>query len=581
MTVCGGFKDQLQSLMKTISTTRPWYIRCIKPNDKHVPDELDPVRTLQQLRYGGVLEAVRVSRAGYPCRVEHKDFVNKFNSLVNKSDMINLNIREKCQYIIDTAQLPERDCQVGLSKIFLRQDAYDKIEAKRWKRLKIAATICQRRFRGYKHRKVHKRRIATLYRAVIMIKMWIRMRKLKHIRKKAAFRTIVRFYTKNVKAFVKRAQAAVAIQCLARKILSINARDVKIAERIQAKEDLKLSNQIKRLKIELENARSVIQQMNSKRESVNNSISESEDMSDGNNGSRIVDKGSTTSNSDRVEVFSTKHFENDTRSSHNTMTDKIDPNLLAERDELILKNATLLEANNSLTLQLEKLSETNTTLSNSNEKLRKELLANSSSLLVEELESAVAAAKAATSQAKKISEINVQLRNELGASVAANTGLRLQLESGLSKATPKNPSRERVRSTSIESHARRYSPKQLKDENASIQDQLIKEDLLHANEFLAIANRDLMIKNENYGKYIIDLERAIGSGEVNLLLEDGTEIEPAQLAQENIMLKKRVEMQAKINTTLSIECEQLKKDYAISKKQLEAVRDIMTPRKKQ
>ena len=90
-----------------------------------------------------------------------------------------------------------------------------------------------------------------------------------------------------------------------------------------------------------------------------------------------------------------------------------------------------------------------------------------------------------------------------------------------------------------------------------------------------------MIKNENYGKYIIDLERAIGSGQVNLLLEDGTEIEPAQLAQENIMLKKRVEMQAKINTTLSIECEQLKKDYAISKKQLEAVRDIMTPRKKQ
>lgn len=52
--------------------TRPHYIRCIKPNDNAEPDEVSRVRVMEQLRYGGVLEAVRVARSGYPVRLPHK-----------------------------------------------------------------------------------------------------------------------------------------------------------------------------------------------------------------------------------------------------------------------------------------------------------------------------------------------------------------------------------------------------------------------------------------------------------------------------------------------------------------------------
>ncbi|CAN0237882.1 unnamed protein product, partial [Laminaria digitata] len=51
--------------------TRPHYIRCIKPNDNAEPDEVSRVRVMEQLRYGGVLEAVRVARSGYPVRLPH------------------------------------------------------------------------------------------------------------------------------------------------------------------------------------------------------------------------------------------------------------------------------------------------------------------------------------------------------------------------------------------------------------------------------------------------------------------------------------------------------------------------------
>lgn len=68
----GIFCDPWSSLYIAFRETRPHYIRCIKPNDSAEPDEVSRVRVMEQLRYGGVLEAVRVARSGYPVRLPHK-----------------------------------------------------------------------------------------------------------------------------------------------------------------------------------------------------------------------------------------------------------------------------------------------------------------------------------------------------------------------------------------------------------------------------------------------------------------------------------------------------------------------------
>ena len=75
------FGEQLRDLRARIDATAPHYIRCLKPNDELLPDEFDPKQIVEQLRYSGVLEAVRVSRAGYPTRYPHGVFMSRYYML--------------------------------------------------------------------------------------------------------------------------------------------------------------------------------------------------------------------------------------------------------------------------------------------------------------------------------------------------------------------------------------------------------------------------------------------------------------------------------------------------------------------
>jgi len=84
--VSSQFSAQLRVLRARIETTTPHYIRCLKPNDLLVPNRFDPKNIVEQLRCGGVLEAVRVSRAGYPTRYAHDVFAGRYYILADKKD---------------------------------------------------------------------------------------------------------------------------------------------------------------------------------------------------------------------------------------------------------------------------------------------------------------------------------------------------------------------------------------------------------------------------------------------------------------------------------------------------------------
>lgn len=76
--VSSQFSAQLRTLRSRIETTIPHYVRCLKPNDDLVADFFEPKNIVEQLRCGGVLEAVRVSRAGYPTRYPHDVFSARY-----------------------------------------------------------------------------------------------------------------------------------------------------------------------------------------------------------------------------------------------------------------------------------------------------------------------------------------------------------------------------------------------------------------------------------------------------------------------------------------------------------------------
>jgi myosin-5 len=84
VSVGAQFSSQLRDLRERIEQTSPHYVRCLKTNDLLVPHNYDPRIIVDQLRCAGVLEAVRVSRVGFPQRYSHQLFVDRYQILALK-----------------------------------------------------------------------------------------------------------------------------------------------------------------------------------------------------------------------------------------------------------------------------------------------------------------------------------------------------------------------------------------------------------------------------------------------------------------------------------------------------------------
>ncbi|OVA04497.1 IQ motif [Macleaya cordata] len=145
------FKLQLQSLMETLNSTEPHYIRCVKPNNVLKPAIFENSNIIQQLRCGGVLEAIRISCAGYPTRRTFYEFLHRFGLLAPEVLEGNYDEKVACQRILDKKGL--KGYQIGKTKVFLRAGQMAELDARRAEVLGNAARTIQRQIRTYIARK--------------------------------------------------------------------------------------------------------------------------------------------------------------------------------------------------------------------------------------------------------------------------------------------------------------------------------------------------------------------------------------------------------------------------------------------
>lgn len=54
------------------------FVRCLKPNSFKEPSKFDPQLILTQLRYSGMVEAVKIRKLGFPIRISYKEFIQRF-----------------------------------------------------------------------------------------------------------------------------------------------------------------------------------------------------------------------------------------------------------------------------------------------------------------------------------------------------------------------------------------------------------------------------------------------------------------------------------------------------------------------
>lgn len=64
------------STNSTLSTSR--YVRCIKPNADKEPNDFNDSMVLDQLRYLGMLDIIRIRREGFPIHMDFEEFVTKY-----------------------------------------------------------------------------------------------------------------------------------------------------------------------------------------------------------------------------------------------------------------------------------------------------------------------------------------------------------------------------------------------------------------------------------------------------------------------------------------------------------------------
>ncbi|KAJ8448591.1 hypothetical protein Cgig2_012235 [Carnegiea gigantea] len=145
------FKQQLQSLLETLNATEPHYIRCIKPNNLLKPAIFENSNVLQQLRCGGVLEAIRISCAGFPTRKPFSEFIDRCRVLAPEVTNGSCDEATACRKILEKVKL--QGYQIGKTKVFLRAGQMAEIDAIRNEVLGRSATIIQRKFKTYSSHK--------------------------------------------------------------------------------------------------------------------------------------------------------------------------------------------------------------------------------------------------------------------------------------------------------------------------------------------------------------------------------------------------------------------------------------------
>ncbi|XP_070372910.1 unconventional myosin-Ih [Equus asinus] len=80
-TVGTQFKNSLSSLLEILISKEPSYIRCIKPNEKKEPSQFDDFLIRHQVKYLGLMEHLRVRRAGFAYRRKYEHFLQRYKSL--------------------------------------------------------------------------------------------------------------------------------------------------------------------------------------------------------------------------------------------------------------------------------------------------------------------------------------------------------------------------------------------------------------------------------------------------------------------------------------------------------------------
>ncbi|KAM6464117.1 unconventional myosin-Ib isoform 3-T4 [Liasis olivaceus] len=166
------FKASVATLMRNLQTKNPNYIRCIKPNDQKAAHIFSDALVCHQVRYLGLLENVRVRRAGYAFRQTYEPCLERYKMLCKQTwPQWRGPARAGVEVLFNKLEVPGEEYSLGRSKIFIRNPrTLFKLEDLRKQRLEDLATLIQKIYRGWKCRTY----FLLMKKSQIVISAWYR-----------------------------------------------------------------------------------------------------------------------------------------------------------------------------------------------------------------------------------------------------------------------------------------------------------------------------------------------------------------------------------------------------------------------
>ncbi|XP_013388567.1 unconventional myosin-Ib-like [Lingula anatina] len=145
------FKVSVAELMKNLLSKNPNYIRCIKPNEQKRARVFEEHLVRHQVRYLGLMENVRVRRAGYAFRQLYPQFVYRYKMLSAATWPNWYGVpKDGVKEILIAQDISSDEYTFGKTKLFVRnpRTLFD-LEERRRDRMHYLATVVQKIYRGW------------------------------------------------------------------------------------------------------------------------------------------------------------------------------------------------------------------------------------------------------------------------------------------------------------------------------------------------------------------------------------------------------------------------------------------------
>ncbi|XP_048832092.1 unconventional myosin-IXb-like isoform X8 [Brienomyrus brachyistius] len=215
--ISAQFQTSLSKLLETLGRAEPFFIRCIRSNSEKMEMHFDEALVVQQLRYTGMLETVRIRRSGYGAKYTFQEFVAQFRVLLPKNAVPS---RETISALLQRIVSDGTTYQIGKSKVFLKEPVRQQLHDTLHKEVMQKIVFLQRWYRA----RLDRRHFLAMREAAVTIQQcWRCFREVQHFQAASLIQAAWRGHRQRASYLqqldtVKKMQALVRGNCTRRRV---------------------------------------------------------------------------------------------------------------------------------------------------------------------------------------------------------------------------------------------------------------------------------------------------------------------------------------------------------------------------